>query len=87
MKKTVRLMITATTLLFSSSCIASTKYTSDCRINSRYVWDSKASKRPKIRVPQPSSTYQDTIPWAGQLVVPQQRGEMKWCRTKNAEKS
>ena len=88
MKKTVRLMITATTLLFSSSCIASTKYASDCRINSRYVWNSKTGKKEKVRVtpPPPVASIQSNVPWAGHL-VPMKQGEMKWCRTKSAEKS
>ena len=86
MKKLTSLAVATTMFLFNFSySVARESY--NCRVPSRYVWDNKASKRPKIRVPQPSSAHQDTIPWAGQLVVPQQRGETKWCRTKNAEKS
>jgi hypothetical protein len=87
MKKIVRLAMAATTLLSSSACLANAKYTSDCRINSRYVWNSKTGKKEKVRIPSPPppASIQSDVPWAGQL-VPVQNGEIKWCRMTNAGK-
>jgi hypothetical protein len=83
MKKVLSLTV-MTMFLFSPLCLAA-ESNYKCHTAIRYVWN---GKKTKVRTPQPTvtATQQDEVPWAGQLVAPQQHGETKWCRMKNAAK-